>query len=215
VGPGGDELQTIPLDGARSATVRVTHGAGGLVIGPTADPSVLIQGTFGGGVDPKLKRSGDSVEVDLNQAWPRRGGPWAGGGRTWAGTTRRDWTIGLSRTIPLVLDIRSGASDSRLDLHELIVTDLRVETGASRLDVHMPARGRTVASVRAGASGVRITIPPGTAARVRTRHGLASVRVDPNRFSRIGNEYLSQGFESAADRVELDIDAGAADVAVS
>jgi hypothetical protein len=123
--------------------------------------------------------------------------------------------MGLSRTIPLVLDLRTGASDSRLDLRELTVTDLRVEAGASRLDLQLPAKGRTVARLRVGAAGVRITVPSGTAARIRTRQGLASVRVDPNRFSRIGNEYLSKGFESAADRVELDIDAGAADVTVS
>jgi len=213
-GSAGDELQIIALEGARSATIRVTHGAGGLVIGPTSDPSGLVQGTFGGGVEPKLRRSGDRAEVDLNQSWPRRGGP-SPGGRTGAGTPRRDWTMGLSRTIPLVLDLRTGASDSRLDLRELTVTDLRVEAGASRLDLQLPAKGRTVARLRVGAAGVRITVPSGTAARIRTRQGLASVRVDPNRFSRIGNEYLSKGFESAADRVELDIDAGAADVTVS
>ena len=126
-----------------------------------------------------------------------------------------EWTVGLTNAIPLSLDVRTGASANRLDLEELMVTDLHVETGASQTDVSLPARGQTVAGFLVGAAQLRVRVPPGVAGRIRTGGGLSGITIDRARFPYDGQTYQSPDFGSAANRVDLEIEAGAAEVSVT
>jgi hypothetical protein len=209
-GGSGATQHSIPLEGATSARVTMNHGAGRLTVVPLSDPTLLMQGTFSGGAEPVVRRSGQAVDVSLRQGRPGR--------REWSGAVRGrrglDWTVGLTREIPLAVDLRTGASASKIDLSELLVTDLRLETGASQTDLVLPSRGATKARVKADAAQLRIRIPNGVAARLLTNRGLSSIRIDP-RFTGSGDLYQSPDFDAAPNRVELEIEAGAADVSVS
>jgi len=202
--------ESIPLEGATSARVALRHGAGRLTVVPQSDPGILLRGTFHGGVDRKIRRDGGGVEISLDQTW--RG--WSG--RGWRhGVRGFEWTVGLTNAIPLSLDVRTGASANRLDLEELMVTDLHVETGASQTDVSLPARGQTVAGFLVGAAQLRVRVPPGVAGRIRTGGGLSGITIDRARFPYDGQTYQSPDFGSAANRVDLEIEAGAAEVSVT
>jgi hypothetical protein len=202
--------ESVPLEEATSARVAVRHGAGRLTMVPQSEPGLLLRGTFHGGVDRRIRRDGGRVEVSLDQAWKG----WSA--RGWRhGVRGFEWTVGLTIAVPLSLDVRTGASANRLDLEELRVTDLHVETGASQTDVSLPARGQTVASFRVRAAQLRVRIPPGVAGRIRTRGGLTGISIDRGRFPYDGQAYQSPDFGSAPNRVDLEIEAGAADVSVS
>ena len=111
--------------------------------------------------------------------------------------------------------MKTGASDAQVDLTNLNVTRLEIETGASRLDLRLPAgAGATQAAVEAGAADVTITIPQGVAVRISEDTGLASFNVDTSRFPKVGKLYESPGFATAANRVELRVRGGLAKVAV-
>jgi hypothetical protein len=58
-----------------------------------------------------------------------------------------------------------------------------------------------------------VIVPQGVAARIRIDTGVSDVKVD-SRFPRVGNVYQSPDYESAANAVDMDIDAGAAQIAV-
>ena len=121
----------------------------------------------------------------------------------------------FTRNIPLELTLRTGASSAEVDLTDLKVTRLRIETGASRFTVHLPARaGYTEATVQARAAQITIIVPQGVAARIREDVGLASVRVDTSRFPEAGGLYESIGFDTASNRVELHVQGGVANVEV-
>jgi hypothetical protein len=204
-------MESVPLGGATSARIRLKHGAGRLSVRAMLDPDLLLQGTFAGGVDKDVVRRDGEVEVTLRQrpaASLDHVFPW-----NW-GHGPLDWSVGLSRRVPMRLDVDAGANRADLDLSELSVSDLTVSTGASETHLTVPAKGRTAARVKAGAAAVRVRVPERTAARVVVRGGLSSTKVDETRFPRSGGEFRSSDFDAAEDRVDLEVEVGAASVEV-
>jgi hypothetical protein len=206
------EEAAIPLEGARQARVHVRHGAGRLRVDGSASAGNLAAGTFGGGLDRRVKREGDTLDVEMRlpvhavPAWF----PWPG---TWGPAGLFDWTFGLSREVPLSLNFETGAGEARLDLTDLRVTDLRLQTGASATEIILPAgAGHTRAEIRAGAASVAMRVPDGVAARIRARGGLAGVSVNRNRFPRTGDVYQSADYDTAANKVEIDAEIGAGSI---
>jgi hypothetical protein len=206
VGPGAaeDEEVAIPLEGAGRARVRVKHGAGRLRLSGHAASGALVEGTFRSGLDYRTQRRGDELDVEMSP----RGlfyvlAPW-NWGREGVG-----WNFALNGEIPLALAFETGASDVGLDLSELRVTDLRLETGASSVNVTLPAHaGFTQARIEAGAASVSLLVPSNVAARLRFRGAFASVDVDRNRFPRTGAAYQSPDYDTAQNRVDIEVEAG-------
>ena len=199
------EQVIIPLEGASQAEVRFNHGAGRLAIAAGASAGNLVEGTFSGGVDLKTSRAGDTLKVDLSVPPGRMWFfPF-----NWGQRYGYEWTVGLSRDVRLNLDLRTGANEARLDLSDLQVTDLRLQTGASSTELTLPANaGYTRAEVKSGAASVSITVPPTVAARIQARGGLADFNWDRQRFTRSGDVYQSPDYETAANKVEISVETG-------
>ncbi len=205
------EEATIPLEGAAQARVRVKHGAGRLRVDDSAGPGELVAGTFGGGLDQRVSRDGDTLDVEMRQPSDLFASfPWM-----WGAGSTLDWSFGLNSELPLRLEFETGAGEARIDLTHLQVTDLRLQTGASSTDVTLPAdAGHTEVKIGAGAASVTVRVPPGVAARIRAAGGLASVNVDRDRFPREGSVYLSPDYDTAPNRVDLDIETGVGSIIV-
>lgn len=199
----GEEV-VIPLEGASRARIRVTHGAGRLRIGAGAEPERLMEGTFSGGIDIHTQRRGNEVDVEMSPpGLLAMVAPWS-----W-GREGLGWTLKLGGGVPLSLAVETGASDTRLDLSELHVTSLQLEAGASSVNVTLPAHaGHTQARIEAGAASVSVQIPSEVAARIRMKGGLASIEVDRSRFPRDGDVYQSPDYQTAQNKVELEVEAG-------
>ena len=202
---------TIPLEGAGQARLHVRHGAGRLRIDSSAGPGELVTGAFGGGLDHRVRRDGDVLDVELRV--PPHVLPWLTMPWMWGPHAALDWTFGLNREIPLSLDFETGAGDTRMDLTETRVTDLRLQTGVSATDLTLPANaGTTQVKVRAGVASVVMRVPPGVAARIRASGGLAEIHVDRGRFPRAGGVYQSADYDTAANRVDIDVETGVGSV---
>jgi len=215
VGPRSIEAEeaTIPLEGAGWARVRIRHGAGCLHVDAGAGAGELAAGTFGGGLDRRVRRDGDMLDVEMrvpSRSFPRFVTP-----RMWGPGHTLDWSFGLNGEIPLSLDLETGASETRLDLADLRVTDLRLQTGASATDLTLPANARhTRVNIGSGAASVTIRVPSGVAARIRAKSGLAAITVDQSRFPRMGDTYLSPDYDTAPNRVDVNIETGVGSVDV-
>jgi hypothetical protein len=204
--PVAGEKVSIPLDGATSAHVKLDHGAGRLNLHSGAGAGEILNGTFGNGLSFKSHQEAGRLEVKLRtsqQFWA-----W------WPGESL-DWDIHLSQEIPLSLKIDSGASASILDLSDLKVTDLDIDTGASSTELTLPANaGSTHVDIDTGASSLKVSIPMGVAASIRVKSGIASVNVDP-RFPHLASGlYQSSDYSTAANRVDMTIDAGVGSIEV-
>jgi hypothetical protein len=207
------EEATIPLEGAGEARVHIGHGAGRLRVSSGAGPDELLSGSFGGGLEQKVKREGDVLDVKLNV---RVSGasfafPWM-----WWGPGRSlDWEVNLNEDIPLSLNLETGASDTRVDLSDLRVTDLRLQTGASSSEITLPANaGHTKAVIRSGAASVKVRVPDGVAARIKAGGGMADIQVNKSRFPRVGGVYQSEDYATAENKVDIDIETGVGSISV-
>ncbi len=207
------EEAAIPLDGATEASIRVSHGAGRLVVDASAGPGDLVSGAFVGGLDSGVEREGGKLDVRM-RAPP---GLYAGVALTSRLGRGRglDWTFGISRDVPLSLRFDSGASDVRLDLSELQVTHLRVSTGASSTVLTLPgSAGNTRVDVNTGAASLRVRVPDGVAARIQISGGLSSTSVDRSRFPRSGGVYQSPDYDAAENRADIRIESGLGSVSI-
>ena len=209
----GTEEVTIQIEDAKRARLRIRHGAGRLRVDAGAGAGELVTGMFGGGLDYRPRREGDALTVDMRVpagGFPHIIAPW-----NWMGGRGLDWSFGLNREIPLSLDLETGASDMRLDLTDLRVTDLRLQTGASETKLLLPANaGHTRVNINAGAASVKVRVPSGVAARIRAKGGLAEIKVDRNRFPRAGGVYQSPDYDTAANKVDIVIEMGVGSVNV-
>lgn len=207
--PDEAEQASLPLNGAEKAAITFHHGAGRLQVKGGADPTELLNGTFIGGVGIDSRRSGGALTVDLRV--PSEGMwifPW-----TWFGSRGFNWQVDLTPGTPLELTIKSGASDTYLDLTNLNVKNLKIETGASSTEVLLPREaGITRADIDSGAASVTLHVPEDVAADIKVDGGLSGITVNRSRFPQSGNRYRSPDFDTAANKIEIDIDMGVGSV---
>lgn len=198
------DLIDVALDGARRARIRLDQGGGELRVGSLALGSRALCTGSGYGLEQRVKRSGDRVDVSLRQTH-----------RSWMRFRGRDFVIDLNPGVDLELELNTGATDTRIDLESLTVNSLHVKTGASSTRVVVPRQGHTRAEVEAGAASVAFAVPDGVAARISADTGLAEVKVDARRFPEMGGVYKSPDYELAVDRLDLRIKGGVASFTVS
>jgi hypothetical protein len=202
------EKISISLEDADSARVQLNHGAGRLSVGDGTDPGVLASGGFGGGLDYRTRRNGH--RLDLKMSVPEASFPFFG----WPGSTL-DWDVAFNRDVTISMDIKTGANESKLNLENLKVVDLKLQTGASSTEITLPARaGFTRGQVEAGAASVDIRIPEWVGARIQVRGGLIGVTVDRHRFPRQGDVYYSPDYELSQNKLDLEIQAGVGSIKV-
>jgi hypothetical protein len=198
----------VPLDGAQRARVTFHHGVGRLTIATGADPGNVLQGQFSGGVDVNTRREGETQVTRLSlpdgviPIWDFVGGSW-------------DWDVWLNGNIPMSVELETGANETRLDLQDTRVTELRLKSGASSTNVTLPAHaGNTRVDIEAGAASVELRVPDGVAARIRSHSGLSSISVDGVRFPQTGDGYQSTDYETAANRIDIEVKMGVGSVTV-
>ncbi len=201
------ETLSLPLEGATEAEIRVDYGAGELRI--EGGSTELLDGTFESGVEHTLQHRDERAILRLRSpsvvVWPWGWSP---------GTTRR-WRLRLNDRIPMILSVHSGASDCRLNLEQLNVTRLDIESGASSLDVTLPAQaGETDVRVSTGAASMNMRVPEGVAARIRVAGALSSTHVDRARFPRQDDIYMSPDYDTAANRVNIRVDTGVGSISI-
>ncbi len=198
------KAQTLALDlgGASQADVSINYGAGELTIGKAA-PGKIVDGTFEGEVRYDAKPDG-RVWLKLQPL-------------NWWGWNPRGyrWNVGLTDAVPLKLSLDGGAASSNVDLTDLKVTALNLKTGASSSVVRLPrAAGMTTVRINAGAASVKLIVPEGVGARIRSSMAIGSNNIDPRRFLRSGGDYLSADYDTATNKIDIQFDGGVGSLAV-
>lgn len=189
----------VPLDGASRARVRIDHGGGELRVGRSTAGSMTLCTGSAGGVEQRVNRKGDRLDVSLKQT-----------PGLWARSIGQPFRVDFNPGVELELDFHTGATDTTLDLSGLLVNSLDLKTGASSTIITAPEQGHTKASVDAGAASVEVRVPPSVAARIVADTGLAEVNIDTNRFLRSGGGYESADYSTSLNRLDLRINGGVA-----
>jgi hypothetical protein len=202
------EQVSVPVDDIQQARLRLRYGAGRLTLSAGASPENLVEAACGGGIDYQTRREGSTMNVSLrmpsNRIWVF---PW----NWFPGQT--DCTLRFSPDIPISFDINTGASDSRLDLGDLQVSDIRLQTGASSTYLALPKNaGHTRVDIESGVASLKVSVPQNVAARIQVKGGLSGINVDTQRFPRSGGVYQSVDYESAPDKADIYIETGVGSV---
>jgi hypothetical protein len=200
------ETFMIPLGTAKSAQFKFSHGAGQIEITGGAPAGQALVGSSAAGMDQRSRLDGDRLEVKI------------GAGPSFVpfiGPSEGIWRFQLTQEVPVILKVESGASSLNLDLRDVPATRIELETGASSSNVTVPARGVSLLDVEGGVASVNIRVPEATAARIRVKEGATSVNVDTNRFPRLDSRlYQSADFDTAANRAEINVESDLGSVSV-
>jgi len=193
---------TVSRKNARQADLKFDFGAASLVVLGGASPDTVLEGLSGTTLDLRTEYLDDRVAVQVNA------GP---SFIPFLGPEGWSWRFKLNNDLPMTLKFESGASSIDLDLSDLKVSQLRVETGASSSKIVLPAHaGKTLVELEGGAASFDIQVPEGVAARVRVAQGASSVRVDEKRFPITSSgQFQSPDYDTAQNSAEIVLNAGA------
>ena len=204
--PSDEDTFSMPLGEAKRVKYKFSHGAGEIEITGGAPMGQALVGSSASGMNRNSHMDGDRLEVHVE----------AGASFIpFVGPANGVWRFQLAQDVPITLKVEAGASQTKMDLKDVLATDIQLETGASNTDVTMPARGASHLDLEAGVASVNIRVPEGTAARIRVKEGLTSLNVDTNRFPQLDSRlYQSSNFDSATDRAEISIEAGLGSITI-
>ncbi len=122
----------------------------------------------------------------------------------------------LSDALPWNISCSTGAGRGVFDLASGQTAGFECKTGASRIELNLPApKGEVPIRIDGGGLRVEIGRPKGTAMRCQATGGAVRLTADGMRQDGIGSrEWRSQGFDAAADRYEVTVAGGATTVDV-
>jgi hypothetical protein len=204
---GGNDHFAAQLGASTSGRLRFTNGAHRVVIRAGSHLCGLYRARFGERMPVVEVRGG---VVSIRYTWVAS--------CDWTGNhPERPAEIALNAVIPWDVDVRGGASRLLADLSRLRLGSLKVDGGASRLEVVLPAPSGAVAVViLGGASNVAIRRPEGVSARLRVEGGVTNLTFDDRRIGATGGELVlrSRGYEDAVDRYDVTVTGGANNMSI-
>ncbi|MER7996128.1 hypothetical protein [Micromonospora chalcea] len=156
-----------------------------------------------GGVTPRPQMVGDRVRLRVEENGRR--GPAA-------------VDVVLNSRVTWRLRLVGGVSEQRLDLGDARLAGIDLVGGASRTRLLLPRlNGSLTVRMTGGVSELTVTVPGGPPVRVRVAAGAGSLTVYDERHGGIaaGDLVSSPGWDRAAERLYLDLAAGANAVSVT
>ncbi|MBI2773868.1 MAG: hypothetical protein HYX56_05195 [Chloroflexi bacterium] len=202
----GPSDATVAREGATALMLRVAGGAGDYRVSGGA--AALVEAhSDNGQLSVRTNRSGSGAEVRVEPGEVtdifRFGSPPQG------------VTVRVASDLPASVRVDGGAGDFTVDLRDVMTTDVRIDTGASQVHLTLPTpRGDVPVKISAGAASIEVVVPAGVEARITTRGGAISVRSDNARLTVNGGAAETAGYAAAKDRVTVDVQGGAASVAI-
>lgn len=196
----------VALQGAKSVRYQFSYGAGKVNIRGGAADGKAMTGSTGIGIEEKNDLDGDRLNVKI-EAGPSF--------LPFFGPSNGSWNFQLTKEVPVNIKIETGASSLDMDLSDVQARQIELETGASSSNIIMPASGVSTLELEAGAASINITIPSGVAGRIRLKEGLTSLYVDKTRFPQLDSRlYQSPDFDTAANRAEINVEAGLGSISI-
>lgn len=147
---------------------------------------------------------------------------------------RYQWDLRFNEATPLTMEVDLGAGENNLDLADLNLRTLRMNTGAGAVDVNL---GGTLESLRmetgvgeinlnlahsweqdlearisGGVGSLTVLLPSDVGARVTVRQGIGSV--DATGLTESGNTYTNDAYGESDVTLDITIEGGIGDVSL-
>lgn len=178
-------------------------GGGRLKVRGGADTDKLLEGQFyhrGRRPEVQADEDGETMHVTLK----RRSSSIGIGQRD-----RERWIVKLNETMPIDLRLDAGGAQVRLDLADILLKRLDLETGAADVDLIIGAKSSEVkCDVSCGAASIDMVIPAGAGLRVDRESAMTSFSTGDIELVESGKYMESPDFDTRSVRVFLNIDFG-------
>jgi hypothetical protein len=200
------ETFSIPLQNAKTVRYKFSHGAGQIEIKGGAPAGQALVGSSADGIKENSRLDGDRLEVRVEAA---------ASFIPFIGPSDGVFRFQISNDVPAIIRVETGASQLDMDLTDVLASEIRLQTGASSSNLTLPAHGASHLDLEAGAASIDIHIPEGVSGRVRIKEGLTSLNVDTSRFPQVDSRlYQSADYDTAENRAEINIEAGLGSISV-
>lgn len=191
------------LGGVTEAEISLGPAIGLIRVGSLPPGSSnLIQGTI-------RLMSGEDLKQEFNPDRDPARLTLRSSGQTWFPVIggwgdKATWDLGLNPEVALNMDLSLGVGKIEVDLTGLDMTSVEVSLGLGKTIITLPDEGRFTAKISGAIGETYVVIPQGMAVRIHVSTGLGTSSM-PSGFIRHGDTYSSPGYESAEDRVDMDI----------
>jgi DNA-binding MarR family transcriptional regulator len=204
-GSGAAATFSAPLGGLDSASLEFATGASEVSIFAAVSGDELYRATFEG-IQPVVRAQGGTVSVRYKRV----------GLFEWG--ARHSGSVALSPKVAWNIALRGGASGVDLDARELELRGVRLDGGANKLEMRLPApHGSVSVCIDGGVNRVRIQRPEGVPLQLQVQGGANRLEFDAQRFGAVGGELrlASPGWELATDRYVVEVQGGASRLIVN
>lgn len=195
-------------EGVETAQIEIKTGATSLNVNSSSEK--LIEGDFSSGFnqpDFTVKTVDDTALIDIKtDTSPSMG---------WRWNRDRVLNLQLNQDLETDLSIDSGASKMDLDLTEIKISRLSVNTGAASLVLKLGefTQPDAVVDLKGGASSFDIKFPQNIGVEINSETGLSSNTF--NQFDKISEKvYRSKDYTQKSKKITLNISAGVSSVSV-
>ncbi len=199
------------LEGATSAEIEIESSISKLQINPGADSAQLIEGTVAlhnnEEIETDFSPIGDTARYSLKSK--SRSFIFPNFGNNDNGL----WDLQLNSATPIALSVDTGIGSAELDLELLQLTSLEVNTGIGAVEITLPDSGDFEATIEGGVGEIIVLIPDTMAAQITANAGIGNAQVEGN-YIHTGDEYSSPDFDTATDRVILEVDGGVGSITI-
>lgn len=119
-------------------------------------------------------------------------------------------------SLPTELDIDLGAGRGEITLTKLMLSRITVDQGAGEMDIDLSeASLPTKASmIKLGAGTITLNLPSSVGLKINYQVGVGNLRVDGKNLKG-DSSYKSDNYDSAAKKVEFDIEIGAGSITIN
>jgi hypothetical protein len=126
-----------------------------------------------------------------------------------------DWTVCLTRDLPLSIEIDLGAGDSTLDFAGVQLRELEVNVGAGNVhvDLRRAILARSAVSINGGAGEMRLTLPTDVGIKVEIDRALGELSIAEG-LRRHDDAYVNDLWGRSERSVEVHLDLGVGEISV-
>ena len=187
--------QELPYNGLSKEVFKVDFGAGKLLIDSDSRGSLIRTEIDTASTSPP------SITVAGNELSIARGGY----------SNNDVWRLSLSPLVTYDMQINFGAADSSFDFSGLTVSNLIINTGASKSVIKLAAFPTKV-KIESGATDLTILVPEGFGAKVIAKAPLSSLEFED--FSNNNGAYTNAAYDTTKDHIEITLNTAASSVKI-
>ena len=195
------DVQTVDLQGAKSAHARLEIGAGQLTINGGATHMLDADFRYSYSSDaPRVDYHVDGGVGQLNISQESHS--------VHFGRSENDWNLHFSKDTPLELKVDMGAGQGDLHFRDISLTRLDLNLGAGQMDVDFTGdrKADLTADIEGGVGQANIRLPKNVGVIAHASGGIGSI--DVHGLKRDGDSYTNDAYGKSPATIHLKVEGG-------